>query len=77
MVNHSRHQWVNNNGFTTNHIEKFWDKLKNFVKTPVSNEHLETCLDILMLKQNGNLDEWEFFNFIISLINVNNYNILY
>ena len=77
MVNHSRHQWVNNNGFTTNHIEKFWDKLKKFVKTPVSNEHLETCLDILMLKQNENLDEWEFFNFIISLINVNNYNILY
>ena len=48
-VNHSRHFFSNNLGFSSNNIENVWSQLKSYLKSPGDNESLAAKLDFFYL----------------------------
>ena len=48
VVVHSRFQWVNDAGFTTNHIENLWGQLKKECPTPLNEQNLMKKIKIFV-----------------------------
>ena len=65
-----RHEFKNERGYTTNHIESIWKELDQLSKTPGDFNHLCSLCCILILKKNFNLKRSSLFEKMLEILKV-------
>ena len=76
-INHTKREFKNTQGYTTNLIESVWNELKHFCKTPGHINHLEIMIDYFILKKNHGHRSENLFDLLLSLFKINIYVLYY